>query len=78
MKKISNLVLRAHILPADIVNKKAQKEILGGYGQVYCNYTCVCYYMGYFMGTVYAEPTADCRYLCEKAYGPTTDVACTY
>jgi len=32
MKKLSKLVLREHISPADLVSKKAQKAIMGGYG----------------------------------------------
>ena len=31
MKKLNKLVLREHFSPADLINKKAQKNILGGY-----------------------------------------------
>jgi len=36
MKKLSKLVLREHISPGDIISKKAQKFIVGGYDD-YCN-----------------------------------------
>lgn len=43
MKKLSKLVLREHILPADLVGKKAQKYIMGGV----LHYTCFeCYCSG--------------------------------
>ena len=32
MKRLSKLVVREHISPEEIVRKKAQKYILGGYG----------------------------------------------
>ena len=46
--KIPNLVLREHIEQVDIVGKKAQRLILGGYGDgswwdPYCkSFTCIC------------------------------------
>lgn len=49
MKKLSKLVLREHISPANLVGKKAQKFILGGShslcGELSCNgpkYICEC------------------------------------
>ena len=36
MKKLSKLVLREYISPADLVNKRVQKYILGGSGSGIC------------------------------------------
>ena len=40
MKKISKLILRDHIDQADILTKKAQKSILGGYDESVCTLSC--------------------------------------
>ena len=42
MKNLSKLVLREQISPAELVSKKSQKWILGGYGGGNDEYDCYC------------------------------------
>ena len=71
MKKLSKLVLREHISQSDLVNKRAQKYILGGYGEDMCTVHCSS-------GEVVGSPYADCVNLAYSACSsPTSGYYCT-
>ena len=66
MKKLSKLVLREHISPADLVSKKAQKFILGGSG----GEGCACW------GETSGKRCCHFPEQCDEFCGPQSSYCC--